>query len=141
MTCIAYRSRILASDTQLTYGDGSKVRVRKIYKLPDGSLFGVAGDSPWTNKMRDWAMSGFPKIRKWPKEAEIEAIHIRLDGTVWLIHHDLDPDKLEEEYYAIGSGGAYALGAMAKGATAVQAAKIAARFDSGTSEPIESETL
>ncbi len=141
LTTIAYKDGVLAADTRMTYGDGSTVRVKKIFQLSDGSLFGVAGESPWVERMREWAISGFPKKRRWSKEAEVEAMHIKTDGSIWLVHNDLNLDKVEEKYYAIGSGGAYAIGAMDCGKGAAAAVKIACRRDSSTSEPIDTLSI
>lgn len=144
MTCIAYRKGVMAADTQMTFGDGSKAKVSKVVRLPDGSLLGTAGSKRVVEKLKAWALADFDPAHK-PKlnnKSEMEGLLVKkVDGSIWLYDWTLDPDKLEDEFFAIGSGGAYALGAMAKGATAVQAIRIAARYDSGTSEPIEALNL
>lgn len=46
-----------------------------------------------------------------------------------------------ERCYAVGSGSHFALAAMACGKTAVEAVRLAARFDPGTGGRVESITL
>lgn len=133
----------MAADTQMTFGDSSKAQVSKITRLADGSLFAAAGSVRPSSKLKEWALAGFDPAKrpKFGPKAEVEALHIKPDGTIWYYDGSTFPDKLENEFYAIGSGGAYALAAMACGRSAVRAVKIAARFDSSTSEPVESISL
>ena len=142
MTCIAVRNRVMAADTQMTIGD-EKLRVKKLRVLEDGSIFGSAGDASAIDKLEEWVKAGAPKNKR-PrinKELAIECLVLKPDGTIWFIGTDLVFEQLAAEFMAIGTGGAYALGAMARGATAVQAVKIAARFDVNTSEPIDKMEL
>lgn len=143
MTTVAFSKGTLAADTQMTFGDSSKARVSKIVRLADGSLFATAGSIRPGAKLKEWAMGGFDPAKrpKFGPKAEVEALHIKPDGTIWYYDGSAIPDKLEDKFYAIGSGGAYALAAMACGRSAARAVKIAARFDSGTSEPVESISL
>lgn len=143
MTTIAFAKGIMAADTQMTFGDATKARVSKIIRLPDGSLFACAGSQTQGMKLKTWAQGGFdPEKRpRFGPKAEVEALLIKPDGTIWYYDGSAIPDKLEDKFYAIGSGGAYALGAMACGRSAVQAVRIAARYDSTTSEPIDKMEL
>lgn len=144
MTTIAYRAGILAADTQGTRGN-SRIRVRKIQRLDDGSLFAGAGAFPAIVKVHKWANAGMPDD-KLPKlalgdDGEVECLIVRPDGTIVLVDEALTPETLVQEFVAIGTGCEYALGAMACGRTAARAVKIAARFDTNTSEPIETMQL
>lgn len=144
MTCIAVRGGIMAADTQMTLDD-QRLRVKKLRRLEDGSVFGGAGDSPAIAKIERWIIAGLPK-RGRPRIKETQAVEILLlkhDGTVWYIGPDLEPEKLEGEFSAIGTGGPYALGAMAisKRCGAERAVRVAARFDTNTSEPIETMAI
>lgn len=50
-------------------------------------------------------------------------------------------EEVLDDFYAVGSGAKVALGAMACGKSAVEAVRIAARFDPYTGGRINSETL
>jgi ATP-dependent protease HslVU (ClpYQ) peptidase subunit len=142
MTCIAYRKGVLAADTQITCGDGRKIRASKIQALPDGSYFACAGDSKAIVRISRWIHRGMPtKGRPRCSEDTFDVIMVRQDGTLLTANDALDFEALSEPFYAIGSGGAYAMGAMARGATAIQAVKIAARFDTNTSGPVDSVVI
>lgn len=143
MTTIAYAKGIMAADTQMTFGDATKARVSKINRLSDGSLFAYAGSQFQGVRLKEWARGGFdPEKRpKFGPKTDIEALLIKPDGTIWYYDGSTIPEKLEDKFYAIGSGGAFALGALASGKSAVQAVRIAARYDSTTSEPIDKMEL
>lgn len=143
MTTVAYKAGVMAADTQMTFSDESKGRVSKILRLDDGSLFACAGHIKPVNKLRAWAKTGFDPTKKpgVSSKSSIEALLIKPDGSIWYYDWTLEADKLENEFFAIGSGRPYALGALASGKTAVQAVKIAAQFDTNTSEPIDKMEL
>jgi ATP-dependent protease HslVU (ClpYQ) peptidase subunit len=144
VTTIAVRNRIMAADTQGTRS-GSRIRIKKIRKLSDGSLFAGAGASGAIVKLQRWVEAGCPEDKP-PKlgladDEEVECIVLRSDGTLVLIDETLAPETLDQDFIAIGTGCEYALGAMACGRSAAQAVKIAARFDTNTSEPVEAMEL
>ena len=139
MTTIAFRAGVLAADSQLTGRSDVRLRVKKIKRLKDGSLFAGSGTASLVNKMERWQNGGqAPKIEEGD---EAECIIIRPDGTVFLVDEELELEQLENEYTAIGNGAGYAIGAMAFGATAEEAIKIAAEHDSNTSLPVHSMRL
>lgn len=73
------------------------------------------------------------------KEFEISVI-IGLNGNLFEIDSDFAVSRNSDGYYAIGTGGDYALGALYAGATPEQAADIAAINDSKTAGPFTTET-
>ena len=60
-------------------------------------------------------------------------------GEIFDIDQDLAVMKSEEGFYAIGSGGAYALGALYAGADAISAMEVAARVSAYTAAPYQIE--
>jgi ATP-dependent protease HslVU (ClpYQ) peptidase subunit len=46
-------------------------------------------------------------------------------------------DAIKEHFYAIGSGGGYAIGALSMGASLDQALEVAAKWDSNTRLPMD----
>ena len=139
MTTIAYAQGILAADTQLTTPDGAKRKVKKLVRLDDGSLFAAAGDAPAAAALQKWAEAGCPKKPKprFSKDMAVDAILVKPDGTAWLFTNSAVPEKIEDDFVAIGSGHGVATGAMAFGATAIEAVECAAKYDSSTGLPVE----
>lgn len=122
---------------------GTKFRVRKLTRLPDGSLFAGTGEMGLITRVRKWAEAGFqdkPKPRL-GDEPEVEVLVIRTDGKIWLIGGDLEVLELDEPFIAIGTGYIGALCAMKCGKSAEEAIKIVAAYDSDTSEPIHTMQL
>lgn len=142
MTTIAWRAPMLVADSQLTLGD-DRLRTKKLHTLADGSICGAAGDAPAIAKMMRWLSAGCPARRKprFRPEHAVEVLLVRLDGSVWHYTHDLEPEKLEGRFAAIGTGGRYAVGAMHCGRNALQAVKVAAEYDAYTSGPFDTLVL
>lgn len=136
MTTIAYRAGCFAADTQCTNGDGSMLRVRKLTRLEDGSVFAGAGDYFAVLALKEWAATGFEGKRP-TKTAEAECLLLKADRTLWVLGSGGKPFEIVDEFTAIGSGSNYAIGAMAFGATALQAVKIAAKHCVATSGPFD----
>lgn len=147
MTTIAYCAvtRTMAADTQATSGT-RKLRCVKVHRLACGGLIGGSGH--WSNiqKAMRWAEAGFaegakPVLTHADDGGGFECLVVRGDGTVYTLDDDLELLPFTDGIFSVGSGGDYALAAMACGKTPAEAVKIAARFDAATSEPIESWTL
>lgn len=144
MTCIAYRSGIMASDSRATENDSSIFtdKLEKIFRLKDGSLIGSAGDAD-DRTLRDF-LDKLKGKDPTPKQLAIlelsfQAIIVRPTGEILCIDCTKEDTKdrwkvsilkFSDEYTAIGSGSSYALGAMDRGATASQAVKTAIKYDS-----------
>ncbi len=137
MTTIAVRGRTLAADTIATC-NGTPARVNKILDLGD-RVFGVAGNYVDALMFLEWVKN--PKRAKKPKDdAEFVAVELRADGSIWEWGPDLFPFRVEEEYYAIGSGQDVARGAMYMGATAEKAVEAAIRWDVNSGGAVVSVT-
>lgn len=64
---------------------------------------------------------------------------IAVGGELFDVDQDLAVMKSGEGFYAIGSGGAYALGALYAGADALAAMEVAARVSAYTAAPYQVE--
>lgn len=73
------------------------------------------------------------------KDFEINII-VGLNGSLFEIDSDFAVSRNSDGYYAIGTGGDFALGALYAGVTPEQAADIAATNDSKTAGPFTTET-
>lgn len=152
MTTIAYRDGVLAADSRLTYstdGGGSRKHLcTKLYRktITEGRrtfevVIATAGESSPALVFVDWYGSGKP-----PPEilrdlgGDFTCLILRPDG---LYEADVycRPDRINEPFYAIGSGSKEALAAMHCGKSAVQAVRVAAMVDPYTGGRIISMSL
>jgi ATP-dependent protease HslVU (ClpYQ) peptidase subunit len=135
---------VLATDTQVTSGN-RKFRTHKVARLPCGGLIAGTGNLVHILKVTRWVQAGYDEAAKPDfgddEEGQFECLIIQGDGQVVLLDDDMEPMPVTDEFIAIGSGGCYAMGALACGKTAVEAVKIAAQFDAATSEPVEAYFL
>lgn len=136
MSTVAYRGGVLAADSRAYGGKyaatpGAK---RKLYRLPDGSILGVvSGIVGFSERFAAWLESGAVPDKFGDGEQAFKALLVRPSCKVFLYVDSLYPSgPIDSEFYAVGSGDDYALGAMACGCSAVQAVEIAARFDPHT---------
>jgi len=136
ITTLAYKDGVLVADSQVTSGDRIFSTV-KIQSLPDGSLFGGAGGLADILKIRAWAAKGVrgdePDISE---KASFECLHVRPDGSMWLIDDDLTPMEFVGDYIALGTGSPYAMAAMYLGKSPQEAVEVATHFDPASSLPI-----
>ena len=63
------------------------------------------------------------------------------DGVVQYLDEELAPIRVYDKYITLGTGGAYARGAMDAGASVEDAVEIAIRYDGNSGGPIQSFTL
>lgn len=111
------------------------VSVSKIRRV-GRSIIGAAG--AWTDVLKFWDMIERKKKKDigLNDNSELEAIELHPSG-IFLYNANGSRYLVKDEFLAIGSGGAYAMGAMALGATPMEAVAIAARFDPNTGGTIE----
>lgn len=164
MTIIAYRDGIMASDSAVTdhnYYVGQSQKIRRILTKDDNVEFlvGVAGPIGTCREMLDWFSSrvacdedpekimseGRPKI--YPEIEVNEACMIvvvglnhgegRWSDQIW--HYDSHRYSQEVsgiDFTVEGSGRFFALGAMANGASAIQAVGLSCTYVGGIKEPV-----
>lgn len=137
MTTIIYRDGVLIADTAVFDRGCYCGEVVKIFKRDDGTMFGVAGAIGDLARFRDWMLAGETPDAKptFDPGNDSEAIVIRPDGSAewWGAADTAVP--IVGAYHTIGSGFLIAMGALAHGATAEEAADICADLDSRTQRP------
>lgn len=150
MTTIAIHKGIMASDSQITTeseaGGSRKFNCIKMYpvttKRGGRAIIAVSGETFAGLVFLDWYVSGKKKgsDRLLLGEADFSAIVMRADG---LYEYDkwCRGEKIEEKYYAIGSGAKAALGAMRAGCNATLAIEIACEIDTYSRPPVITMTL
>jgi ATP-dependent protease HslVU (ClpYQ) peptidase subunit len=141
MTTIAYRDGVMAADSRAYGGDkvpiGEKVKIKR---LADGTLIGASttmvGGAGWALA---WYEAGCPvkagDSALLPEKFDLLVVKPNGEGYVACNEAALT-GPLQAPYFAIGSGDEFALGAMAHGANAIQAAIIGARLDPWSGLPI-----
>lgn len=129
MTTIAWDGKTLAGDRKTVdicvYGGTKVFKVGK-GKGKETYLVAASGNSSDCDAFIEFAKKGF---KNRPKFTDFTGIRIAKDGTITRYDEMPNESVFRSETYAIGSGGRYAMGAMAFGATALEAVKIASDLD------------
>jgi len=131
MTTIAWDGKTLAVDSRATTsGVIRSDRVKKLWKIGD-EWIAVSGRFDETMLVVEWIRAGRPQDRKPTLSEDFGAMILRRK-KLYRIESKLAEWPIDAPFAAGGSGFEIALGAMAAGADAVTAVKIASRFDTGT---------
>lgn len=126
MTTIVVTSKLMASDTQYTY-DGVIQYGPKIFRLNDGSLAGIAGDSAQGYSLVRWLNEEVPNPPD--KVVDTTVVLLRPGGDIWEFTGHLTAFPITAKYHAAGSGMGPALGALDAGATPRRALEVAIQRD------------
>jgi len=116
----------MVSDSQATRGSTPST-VTKLFRGPDGSVCGLCGDFGPGMALIDF-ICGRSEVVPDFMGADTTVIQLRRDG-IWTYDNSVRPFRIAEPFFAIGSGGDIALGAMFTGAPPDLAVKGAIRFD------------
>ena len=127
MTIIAFKDGILAADSAFVQEDMMFGTAEKIWRRGDGTLVGGHGDAGYCEQFRQWVMDGeegdAPETPE-NQEGYSCGLIVRPNGKLE-IHTPRGALPFSGAYYAMGSGSALAIGAMAFGATAEEATQVA----------------
>jgi hypothetical protein len=128
VTVISYRNGTIACDS-LCCSDGAKfASMTKIARAPDGSLAALSGPALACYRFLKWFAANGSEDGYDPEAVDAEGMSgfvVRPDGTIYCLDESCELFLIETPYVADGSGMAYALGAMAVGASAVEAVEAA----------------
>ena len=100
------------------------------------SIFGAAGD--WDQCLL--FLEALEKNAFEDFETECQMLELRPDG-IYVYESSIIPAKIKNDFYAIGTGAAYAIGAMRMGASPTEAVAIACEFDPASWGPIDTMKL
>jgi ATP-dependent HslUV protease subunit HslV len=132
MTIIAYRDGIIAADTLACAGNSKTGYSCKLARSPHGALCGMAGPAAYSQRFRKWFEAGrdgdHPELSA-ERDCESSLIIVETDGKVFHFFAKDPPYEINAPYIAIGSGCVEARGAMAAGASAIEAVKAAIAHD------------
>lgn len=140
MSVIAWDGKMIAADKQATCA-GLRTTVTKLRRVQAepgqfgyGEVMAVAGDQDSGLMVMLWYEQGADPA-KWPacqsdKDAWCRLLVASADGARIFERQPMSL-KIEDPFYAHGSGRDYAMAAMACGKSAEEAVLIASRFDNG----------
>lgn len=133
MTTVIATRKCMASDRLIT--SMHTFNASKIFRV-HGSLIGVAGPFEQCLKFIEWRRN--PDLKPTFSDAvSLEALELSSDGQLTWWGAEMVAIPIDSEFYAIGSGAAYALGAMAMRASPRRAIEVAARYDSSTGSDVQ----
>lgn len=145
MTTIAYKDGIIASDSRATWEDGFTESCQKLFRMRSGphksEIVATSGAASPGMVFVDWYEN--PKRQRPKIQFEDESficLVLNWDGLFAVDDH-CRLQRISEPFYATASGGNFAMGAMAHGASAEEAVAIACRFSAFSAPPIQTMTL
>lgn len=144
MTTIAFRNGVMASDTMLSGDNLVRGKSEKILRTPSaGHLVALCGASTMVLPFAVWIELGEPQdaLPRLPPDSEFAAFVAYADGRFAVFSQKFLPQFAQAEFHATGSGNEVALGAMAMGASAEEAVRVACQFDPWSREPVQVEHL
>jgi len=131
MTVIAWDGKILAADRRCTQGDIISGAFRKIHRLSDGQCIASSGPLDRCTAVLQWYVEGADPAR-WPACQNgpewVRLVVVYPNGRVQQYEQEPIPHEVSAPFMAWGSGRDIALGAMAHGATAIEAVRCASRL-------------
>lgn len=137
MTTIVADRKGMAADKRIT-GTVAVFKTPKLYRV-NGSVIGYAGNVEQALQFIEWRRH--PDTKPTFSEPSFEILELTSDGRLMWWGSEMIAVPIEDDHYAIGSGAAYALGAMAAGATVKEAIQIAAMYDANTGTEVQTLTL
>ena len=124
----------VAWDSQMTHINERLFPVHQKVWVEDGCILGAAGDVGAAQMLGSWFRNGARFQRK--PDGDWDLLVVRPDRTLWIYDSSFNTAVEIISPYAIGSGGCYAKAAMAAGARADVAVKIACTFDIYSGLPV-----
>lgn len=139
MTTIAYKDGVVAVDTMSTCGGWiDSHNVRKLHRLPDGSIAACTGAFAKGMQLIDWIKNGEQGGQPDIGASSSVVRFFRDRQRVYEFGHYFE---LNESLIAFGSGSPVAKGVMLSGATPEQAVRIVMEIDPNTGGDVVSETV
>ena len=122
MSVVAYKDGVMAADSRAYGGsyETSPGRKMKIHRLDDGSRVGICSAViGLPERYVAWLRSGADPATFGAPDPDCRVLMVKPNGDVYLADGGLYfSGPIQCDFYAIGSGAHYAMGAMAMGASA-----------------------
>jgi hypothetical protein len=136
MTTIAVTKNQIACDLQISHNSGYKFKGKtKLYEFESSLVYpkpfcvGYCGNTDAVVPVLDWLVNPTTKP---PKIVSTEFLVLTSDHKIYTFNSPNDWMLVDQPIYAIGSGSLLAIGAMEAGASAIEAVKIASKYDPST---------
>ncbi|WP_285130316.1 hypothetical protein [Leclercia adecarboxylata] len=144
MTTVAWDGKTLASDSQATASDSvCTLQEQKIFYPRDNEVWmvngekilavGYAGDCGAEFEVQDLMLEGLTYKSAFNPESSFGALAVAGEGRAWIVSKDTDKThaatSLQQDPYAMGSGGTIARAAMLCGKNAIEAVRITIEMD------------
>lgn len=142
MTTIAYKDGILAGDRQSNYGS-LPAATTKIHRHGKW-VAGACGNTAQIAQVHKWVADGmdpsqYPAFQNDPQDA-VTMLLASAEG-LFVLDCTPVPYKIEQPFFAIGSGRDFAIAAMDLGLNAVEAVHLASKFDTTTGLGVDAMTV
>lgn len=137
MTTVVCDRTSMAADKRIS--GGPLFKSTKIFRVR-GSLIGVAGNMEQALRFVEWRRTPEQKPQ-FTDSPGLEALELTADGRLIWWGPEMVGIPIENDHYAIGSGAAIALGALAMGATPKKAIQVASQWDSATGADVQTMSL
>lgn len=137
MTTVCYRDGVLAADSRAYSGDKSPIGTKvKLRRLKDGTLIGCSTtEVGGGERVLDWYEEGAKRDAELPEGFQL--LVAKANGDVFIaVNKPQFTGPLNAKFFAIGSGEQFAYGAMAAGASAMDAVFIACQSDIWSGLPV-----
>lgn len=142
MTTIAVNKSSIAGDRQFTHSGGHKFRGKtKLYELPESTaeilfstkkaVVGFCGNADSLVTCLEFLFNPMEHT-KVPRVKGVEMVALTDDKKIWTSFSLRNWMLVDQNYYAIGSGSAFAMGALESGKSPLEAVKAAAKLDPAT---------
>lgn len=142
---------VIAADSRNTDSSGAVFKVEKIEALPDGRWFLGSGHLYTIGLVRRWAEAGFSEdarpdfevlFGECANDFRFSCLVIEADGSsATLVDDEMEPQVVLDDFLAVGTGAAYALGALAAGASPLEAVMIAIDYDGNSGGPVQMKAI
>lgn len=142
MTTIAANREMVVSDSMVSVAHKDLwYPTRKLVRGP-GLVAGASGHGGDCARFLEWAAGGFkskeePKWRDTTTDDQVIAIVVKADGIYCWSIGDPEPEKIEADFFAVGSGGKAAHAAMLLGKSPQEAVELACRVDLWSAPPLQ----
>lgn len=130
MSVIAWDGKTLAADRRVTYG-GTVLTTVKIHRAYDGCAIGVVGSVDHGKALVEWYNNGKDRESFPRPDSDLNAMLVVIgpEGSIRHYERSGTPIFIQEPFAAWGSGGDLAMGALAMGADAEAAVRVACKFN------------
>ena len=140
MTTIAADLETMASDSKVDCGGGMSYRAIKIVRVKK-MLVGACGNAGNCTRLLEWAERDFkapaPEWQGDDDDGDVQALVLKPEGLFFLSQEDPTPERMDEPFFALGSGGDAARMAMILGKTPEEAVELAWQVDGFSGPPVQ----